>query len=165
VQAAGALRAASRASRCDMATESAETGSDTCPACRTRRSGGRRAATVGRPFDECSSCGSFVTRDGFNEWDLMSAAARTRCLFGVAVTALLVGVAVAIVATLLSRALDRALEPAAVIGILAVGVGLAGAWLTSRLSQAVRRSRSRMSDPMYRARLVEYELAMQSGGR
>ena len=42
---------------------------------------------------------------------------------------------------------------------LAGGLAAAGAWEGSRLSSAIARSRRRMADPMYRARLVEYELS------
>jgi hypothetical protein len=118
----------------------------------------RKRAAIGRSFEECSSCGTFVPRTPFDEWALMGT--RTRlgvlCADGAIVLALgLTPAALAGVGALLS---ERAAQPRTLLILAGAGLVLSlGAWM-GRMSHTLNRSRRRMSDPWYRAKLAQFAI-------
>lgn len=129
-----------------------------CPRCGASVRRPPSAPSIGKPFHTCE-CGALVGRAGANEWDLLRPRAKLAFLgrrFGFAAAAGLVPIVVRLVAAQVGGTPASALEA---LVWLAAGEVAALAWEGSRLSSAIGRSRRRMSDPMYRARLVEYELS------
>jgi len=123
------------------------------------------APSIGKPFEQCGKCDGYVTRAPANEWDLSRAGTKLHHVTRHATRAFgagLVPLAVYSVATPLD---GRELESRTALLLLAGGWILAGIWQAARLSSAVAHSRRRMSDPMYRARLVEFELEAAKSGR
>jgi hypothetical protein len=133
-----------------------------CPECdHLVSSTNRTRATVGRPFEECSRCGTYVARTPYEEWALMKRSTRARILLSSAVLAIALGLApgaaLAASAWLAHRPLQDALAVAA-IG-LTVALGLWIAWL----ARALGPSRRRLRDPWYQAKLAQF--AIQSAKR
>jgi hypothetical protein len=130
----------------------------TCSGCGTPVRATRGRPAIDKPFVECRGCGAFVRRAGVNEWDLLPHAERLRHVGRAARVALLsgLGLGLAQLVFVLGQGRGWRLGEAAIA--CAVGTLVAGAWLGVRLAGAIRRSRRRLGDPMYRARLVEFEL-------
>jgi len=115
-----------------------------------------RTPRVGEPFTTCRLCGGFVDRSPNDEWAMMGVGARLVILLGGAAFAGSAGLVPALAWASYRLVRGAAIDPlplavTAGAGLL-VGVGLFG----MRLSTVIRRSRRRMGDPMYRAKLVEF---------
>lgn len=133
----------------------------TCRAKRQERPG--NPTSIGRPFDECMTCGRLVSRSRFTEWGLMKSSTKLRCLGAAAIGWLGMGVLATLVLALGVVIFGRPLDVKNVLTVAVVVLVLAGALQGSRFSKELNRSRARMSDPMYRAKLIEFELATQGG--
>lgn len=115
----------------------------------------------GRPFLECPDCGALTPCAAFDEWSLMSASDRARLVGSGAAYALALGLLPALLYALVGILRGAAAPPLHLVLAATIGVALvAGIW-AARLSEAIRRSRRRMSDPMYLAKLAEF--GMQAG--
>jgi len=113
---------------------------------------------IGRPFLDCPACRGFVERPPYREWSSMPAVDRLRTLLG----GCFVAAALALAATLLVSLVrgERSTETILATGLVFVALALCGWGLF--VSSAIQRSNRRMSDPMYRARLVEFEMGRVS---
>ena len=129
-----------------------------CPDCDTLAGvSSPGAPRVGKPFLTCPSCGTHVPRPRFDEWTLMSRSVRLGILARTAVRGLVLGLAPAVVLGLVGIAAGRTASSRATLAALGIAgavVGLAVAM--ALLGNELGRSRRRMSDPLYRARLVEF---------
>ncbi len=127
-----------------------------CPRCSQVLGRSRRARIdVGRPFEECPRCRVFVERPRCTEWDLLGAGEKAAFLADRLAPFLVLGLVPALAGYALglrSGAPDLRL----VLGLFLGGLFVLGFFPVANVLHTVRRSRSRMSDPMYRARLVEY---------
>jgi hypothetical protein len=127
-----------------------------CPSCVTVIGRFRRARlAVGQPFEACPKCRTYVTRPATNEWDLLGPGEKLYWLVEQGAPFLAFGLLPALAYwTVTSRAGSgdlRLLLALLVAGpVLVLFFPLAGALHT------IRRSRARMADPMYRARMVEF---------
>ena len=130
-----------------------------CPACGTTCEHRRRVLVpVGRPFVECPGCRGFVDRPPYREWSGMPAPARLRLLLGGCFVATALAAALTLVFSLLRT--ERTVESILATGLVLLAVALSSWGLV--LSSAIQRSNRRMSDPMYRARLAEFEMGRVS---
>ncbi len=136
-----------------------------CAGCGTLAGTARhRRASVGIPFCVCGSCGAYIAREPYDEWALMGVGKRLELLgSGIGFSGAL-GLVPALGYACV-RMLGR--EPVE-LEVLAVVAGsgfvlAVGAWCT-RFAGLVRRSRRRMSDPMYQAKLVEFGMASPPKG-
>ena len=98
-------------------------------------------------------------RQGANEWDLLKSRQKLGHLTRHAFVALTMGLVPPLVYFAAGLGSGRGWQLRYVLLLLAAGWVLAGAWQGSRLAAMIRRSRRRMGDPMYLAKLVEYEMA------
>lgn len=130
-----------------------------CPRCGTPLPMATGLASIDRPIEPCTSCGNLVMRPGTNEWHLLKPGQRLGHVARHTLGALAAGPALALVHRLVALGQGRTWEFRDALLWLAIGWVLAGAWAGSRLAARVRRSRRRMGDPMYMAKLVEQELA------
>lgn len=122
----------------------------------------RRRASVGIPFCVCARCGAYVTREPYDEWALMRPGKKLELLGGGLAFSGALGLLPALGYACYSM-LRGASFRADVLALLAgSGFALAVAVWGVRLARLVRRSRRRMSDPMYQAQLVEFSMASQS---
>ncbi len=137
-----------------------------CRGCGTLVASSRRTRpAIGPPFAPCPRCGGFVARPPFQEWVLLGALGRMRCLGLPAGIALVTGLIPALGYAGVGLALPHGRDPVWLLIVAGVGLCVSVAiWLAS-LSRDVRRSQRRMADPMYRAKLVEFELATQGARR
>jgi hypothetical protein len=117
------------------------------------------APTIGKPFEQCGRCDGYAARAPANEWDLSRAGIKLRHITRHATWAFAVGLTPFVVYSIATPLGGRELESRTALLLLAGGWLLAVIWQVARLSSAIGHSRRRMSDPMYRARLVEFELA------
>jgi hypothetical protein len=128
-----------------------------CPTCdQPAGRAPRGRVSVDRPFEECPHCRAVVTRPGAGEWDLLAAPRRIEWL----AERLLLPVAIGGLPGLALFAWPPPdgqgwLQRPLVVLALGLGTGLLAGIL--RVQAPIRRSRSRMGDPMYRARLVAFE--------
>ncbi len=128
-----------------------------CPACAAPAGRMRRVrAAIGAPFERCAACGTFVSRAPFQEWDLWRAGARAAYLFEKGAFALALGSLPGLAYLLTATVRRQALDLGVALALFGGGALLAAFISGSALASAVRRSRARMSDPMYRARMVEF---------
>jgi hypothetical protein len=136
----------------------AEGARDTCPDCGEpiRVAAGRRA--IDKPFFECLGCGAFVPRPGANEWDLLPRGERARHVTRATAIALATGVAFGLAYVAFALGQGRGWQPAEALVFVGAGVAVGGFAVGSRLVAAIQRSRRRLGDPMYRARLIEFEM-------
>jgi len=126
-----------------------------CPACHALLgSTTRRAVTIGAPFVECG-CGTYAPRPPFSEWDMLDSRAKVNVL-GRGAVWLLSGMIPGLLYALGSILLDRSYSILGFLGAVGAGALLATAAWSTRLLGEIRRSRRRMGDPMYRAKLVEF---------
>ena len=127
-----------------------------CPSCTQVLARVRSTRTaVGRPFEECRTCRTFVGRPATNEWALMGAGRRALWVVDRVAPYLVIGLVPAALYWALYVRLGEG-DARVLMALLAAGppvLAALPAW-TARL--AIRRSHARMSDPMYRARLVEF---------
>jgi hypothetical protein len=128
-----------------------------CPTCVAVLARIRRARlSVGRPFEECPKCRSYVSRPSTKEWDLLGPLEKAYWLADRVAPYLLVGLVPALAYWALAfRSGDGELR--VLLGLLALGPILVAFFPLPGALQAIRRSRARMADPMYRARLVDFE--------
>ena len=128
-----------------------------CGSCGTVVDRARRSTpAIGRPITKCPKCGAWVERSSFNEWDLFSPPEKMRHVGEKG--ALLVGLGIAPALLYAVAALVRrgAYDPLVLAALVGVGLLLAIGGLSARVGRDIRRSRSRMADPIYRAQLVEF---------
>ena len=114
---------------------------------------------VGRPFDECALCGALVARPGREEWSVMAAPARLSLFGREAVWVLGLGLLPALVAALVGRVSGDPLALERLAAWALGGMAAVGAFRAWRLGEDLRASARRMGDPMYRARLAEFQMA------
>jgi hypothetical protein len=136
-----------------------------CALCGGPRAEGARApaaerrARIGRPFEACWRCGRRVERQGTNEWVLFPRPVR----WSIAARHLGAALAFGGVPPLLHASLclleGRRWEARDALLFLALGWLLAGLIEAARLLLAIDASRRRMSDPMYRATLMQQGIA------
>lgn len=136
----------------------AENARDTCPDCGEpiRVAPGRHA--IDKPFFECLGCGAFVPRPGANEWDLLPRAERLRHVTRATGLALATGVVFGCAYLAFALGQGRGWQLAEAVVFVAAGAAVGGFAAGSRLLTAIQRSRRRLGDPMYRARLIEFEM-------
>ncbi len=116
--------------------------------------------TVGMPFETCAACGVPVPRPPRNEWSLMSSGDKSRLVGTAFARALSIGLLPALaygLSLFVGSTAPNATRTVLVLG--GVGSALACGVVIARLAKDVGRSRRRMSDPMYLARLAEYGMA------
>lgn len=134
-----------------------------CLACgRAAPAAARARPAIGVPFEACPACAGFVPRPSLHEWELMGPATRLACLAPQLALVLALGLLPALAVAGATLASGGARDPLALLW--AAGLGLAfvlGLWL-ARVASDVRRSRRRLNDPMYRAKLAKFELASQA---
>ena len=127
-----------------------------CPACAVPVGRVRRRLTVGSPFEECPKCRALVGRPSTKEWDLLRAGEKLGWFVDRAAPFLVLGIAPGLAYPWLVSPEEHA-DPWILIALLCAGPLLLGSIALSGTQRIIRRSRSRMADPMYRARLVEFE--------
>ena len=110
---------------------------------------------IGRPFSECPKCKGFVERLPYVEWSSLHPGARLRLLGGGLLIAS-AGAAIPALAYSVVRR-DAPTETLLALGLVFLALGLSGFGMF--LSNAIQRSKKRMADPMYRARLAEFEMS------
>jgi len=111
--------------------------------------------SVGSPFQECSKCRTQVSRPSTNEWALLGSGEKTYWLCDRIAPFLLLGLAPALAYwALVIR--DGTGDTRVLIALLSGGPLLLLFFPLSGALHAIRRSRARMADPMYRARLIEF---------
>ena len=131
-----------------------------CASCGAAFGAPPRKGSVGEPLRQCPSCGRVVLRDGVNEWDLLPVSRRAGLVAHHALIAFAVGRCGPVVGWVVARELGRPWGGWDAMLAVAVGLALGRAVRQGfRLSGTIRRSRSRMADPMYVARLIEHQLA------
>jgi len=132
---------------------------DECQQCVARPAPviGRRV-TPGKPFDECPSCGARVATGPFSEWDTMPASLKFNNIVNGLRWALLIGLLSGSVYTLWAMIIGDGASRLSVAIAFSLGFVVSGSWRGVWLVEAIQRSRRRMSDPMYTARLVKFEL-------
>jgi endogenous inhibitor of DNA gyrase (YacG/DUF329 family) len=136
-----------------------------CPSCdrtvgRTRRT----KATVGRPYEECPDCGTYVPRRPYDEWALMSSRTRARVLFGNAALCLAAGLVPVLVAGVVVTVTPE-YDPLRTIALVAgCALLLALAFWAIGMGRVLARSQRRMSDPWYRAKLVQFAIQEERRG-
>lgn len=106
-----------------------------------------------------------MTRAPANEWDLSRPGTKLQHVTRHAAWAFAVGLVPLAVYSVATPLGGRELESRTALLLLGGGWILAGLWQAARLSSAIAHSRRRMSDPMYRARLVEFEIEAAKSGR
>lgn len=136
-----------------------------CPDCAQVLARVRRARlTVGRPFEECAKCRTLVSRPATNEWDLLGAAGKTAWIVDRMAPLFVLGLVPAGAYWALGPR-DGAEGTRTLLVLLCAGPALMGGLALSLARRAIRRSRARMADPMYRARLVEFGRRAPSAAR
>ena len=116
---------------------------------------------IGRPFLECVDCGTLTPCPAFDEWSLMSARDRLRLVGSGAAYAIALGLLPALLYALVGIVRGSAAPPLHLVLAAALGVALATGIWAARLADVVRRSRRRMTDPMYLAKLAEFGMQAQ----
>jgi hypothetical protein len=111
--------------------------------------------TVGSPFRECPRCRAPVSRPSTNEWTLLGPGEKAYWLADRFAKYLALGLLPALAYWAFAVRAGKG-QPRILLVLLAGGpiFGL-GFGLSSALHD-IRRSRARMADPMYRARLMEF---------
>ncbi len=133
-----------------------------CQACGTLVAESRRTRpAIGPPFKSCPGCGGIVPRPPYQEWVFLGAVERLTCVGLPAGIAIALGLLPALVYGAVGLALPRGRDPVWLLLVAVAGLVVALAIWSTRLTRDVRRSRRRMADPMYRAKLVEFEIAAQ----
>lgn len=119
----------------------------------------RGRVSVDRPFEECPRCRVVVARPGAGEWDLLAPPRRLEWIAERLAPPLVLGAAPGL--ALLAWQPDDGgaregwFERPLVVLAIGLVLGLVAGW--TRVQGRIRRSRARMNDPMYRARLVAFE--------
>ena len=134
-----------------------------CPTCGTPLPLASSRPSIERPLQQCAGCGGFVIRPGATEWDFLKLGEKVGHVARHTFAALTGGLALPLAHAAIEFGAGRAWQPRDLLLWLAAGWALAGTWAGSRLVAKIRRSRRRMRDPMYLAKLVEHEIAGISG--
>jgi hypothetical protein len=131
---------------------------DVCPDCGEpiRVAPGRHA--IDKPFFEGLGCGAFVARPGANEWDLLPRTQRLRHVTRATAVALVTGVVFGLAYLAFAFGQGAGWRPREALVFVGAGAAVGGFAVGSRLLSAIQRSRRRLDDPMYRARLIEFEM-------
>jgi len=136
-----------------------------CPACSQVLGRFRRARlAVGCPFLECPRCHAYAERPATNEWALLGPGERAFWLADRLAPFLVVGLVPALAYWALVLRDGRG-DPRTWIALLCAGPFLVACLPLSSALGIIRRSRTRMGDPMYRARLIEFSRRVASAGR
>jgi predicted RNA-binding Zn-ribbon protein involved in translation (DUF1610 family) len=130
-----------------------------CTSCGSGIDPAPRKATIGEPLGQCPSCGRIVLRQGVHEWGLVRAVEKAGFVANHLIIALAVGLGAPAVGWAVARGVDRPWGAWDAMLCAAAGLALGALWQGLRLSRTIRRSQSRMSDPMYVAKLIEHQLA------
>ncbi len=112
---------------------------------------------IGSPFQDCPGCGALVSRAPMNEWDFLAVGARARYGFERAAWSLALALLPALLYLVGARLLGRATDPWILGAALALGLFGLGIHPALQGMRSVRRSRRRLADPMYRAKLMQFE--------
>jgi len=131
----------------------------TCTDCGAALGPSPRKGSIGEPLRQCPSCGNIVLCPGVNEWDLLSASHRARLVAHHALITLAVVLCAPVVGWAAARGVERPWRAWDSILWAAAGLALGALWQGLRLAGTIRRSQSRMGDPMYVAKLIEHQLA------
>ena len=143
-----------------MATTSQRTDDPNgCPRCGSPLGASSGRSSIDGPLQPCPRCGGIVLRDGSNEWDLLGSGKKTAIVARRAFAALTIGLIGPLAYLGAAVSSGRDWQPRYALLSLAIGWVLAGSWQASSLLARIRRSRRRMGDPMYLAKLVESEMA------
>ena len=109
---------------------------------------------IGPPFADCPACKGLVERRPFEEWSGISPRTKLRILSGGGIIAT-AGAAIPVLAySLIAKETSKEGWIAFLLICMAATWSL---WILT-LSNAIKRSNRRMSDPMYRAKLAELEI-------
>jgi len=136
-----------------------------CPECHAVVGRSRRTRTpIGKPFVVCSTCDTFVPCAPFNEWDFLDGNTKARLLMTVGLQVLVFGVIPGLVYGVGEVLLRGDYDLRILLVVLAVGLLGVGLVRGAAFSAQVGRSRRRVADPMYRAKLVEFGRADGSAG-
>ncbi len=128
-----------------------------CTSCDGVLSRVRQARVViGSPFQECPRCGAFVPRESFSEWDVLGTSAKARYLAEGLALFLALGALPGLIYLLAALVQGKEYDWRVLVGLLVAGSLLVGALPVIGLVRTVKRSRQRLADPMYRAKLVEF---------
>lgn len=127
-----------------------------CPGCGEVLPQSRRVrATVGPPFEECSKCHALVSRPFTNEWDLLGPGRKALCIVDRVAPFVVLGLVPGLAYWAFAFREGRD-DPNLLLALLCAGPVLVALLPLSAALRAIRRSRARMADPMYRARLIEF---------
>ena len=130
-----------------------------CPHCGAPLAVATAHPSIDKSLEQCAKCGGVVMRRRANEWELLSNSQKLGRIARHAFLALAMGLAPPLGYLAAGLGSGRGWQVRYALLLLAAGCVLAGAWQGSRLAAMIRRSRRRMEDPMYLAKLVEYEMA------
>ena len=137
-----------------------------CPGCQALLgSSKRRPVHIGVPFLECTRCGSFVQRQAHHEWDMLPPATKLRYVGKTGFVWFLAGAIPGLLYGITAMVFFGGFHPLALLISVTVGAVLALALWLGLVSKEVHRSRRRMGDPMYQAKLVEFGIESHHGGR
>jgi len=131
----------------------------TCTDCGAALGPSPRKGSIGEPLRQCPSCGKIVLCPGINEWSLLPAGQRARFVAHHALIALAVVLCAPVVGWAAARGVERPWRAWDAILWAAAGLALGALWQGRRLAGTIRRSQTRMRDPMYLAKLIEHQLA------
>ena len=118
---------------------------------------------VGRPFEECPRCRTFVQRPATDEWDLLGLGGKCSWILAELAPFLGLGLVPAFAYWALAFRGGRG-NPDLLLALACASPLLVTALPLALALRAIRRSRARMTDPMYRARLMEFRRRTPSGG-
>lgn len=110
---------------------------------------------VGRPFEECPKCRTPVGRPSTNEWDLLGPGEKLFWLAARSALSIVIGLVPALAYGTLAYE-GGAGDLRILLALALAGPALVLFFPLSGALHAIRRSRARMADPMYRARMVEF---------
>jgi hypothetical protein len=132
-----------------------------CTGCGSAIDPAPRKASIGEPLRQCRTCGRIVLRQGVNEWGLVRVREKAGFVANHLIIALAVGLGAPAVGWAVARGVDRPWGAWEAMLCAAAGLALGALWQGLRLSRTIRRSQSRMRDPMYVAKLIEHQLAVK----
>lgn len=127
-----------------------------CPSCEQVLGRVRPRLAVGRPFEECPKCRTLVERPASKEWDLLGPGEKLYWLVDRSLPFLAIGLVPGLAYWALAFR-EGSGDLRVLVALLAAGPLLVALFPLPSATSAIRRSRRRMADPMYRARLVEFE--------
>jgi hypothetical protein len=123
----------------------------------------RLRVTVGRPFEECPKCRAFVGRPSTNEWDLLGPGGKILWFAELLAPFLALGLVPALAYWALAFR-DGSGDQRILVALLCASPAVILMLPLAHALRAIRRSRARMADPMYRARLIEFGRRTTSAG-